>query len=200
MRELVLKMSISIDGFVAGTQAESRWMFRATTPDSGAWLIDTLAGAGTHISGRHLFETWAGLWPVSPSPVATPMNEIPKVVFTRNPAYEPGAHIAAEAAPAEVARWAATRVASGDLTTEIARLKQEAGDYILAQGGVEFARSLVQAGLVDEYRFAVLPVALGSGEALFSGLQDELDLELVSSTPFRGGAMANVFRPVDRGE
>lgn len=58
------------------------------------------------------------------------------------------------------------------------------------------ARSLIAAGLVDEYRFAVLPVALGSGEALFAGLADELDLALVSSTGFAGGAMGTVYRPV----
>lgn len=195
MRKLVLKMSISLDGFVAGAQTESNWMFRASTPDSAAWLIDTLGGAGTHISGRRLFETWAGLWPVSPSPVAEPMNRHPKVVFTRQSDYRPGDHVAADASPEIAAEWADTRVASGDLTAEIERLKQEPGDYILAQGGVEFGRSLIAAGLVDEYRLAVLPVALGSGAGLFSDLTGELDLELVDSTAFSGGAMANVYRP-----
>ncbi|NQX28074.1 dihydrofolate reductase family protein [Microbacteriaceae bacterium VKM Ac-2854] len=195
MRKLVLKMSISLDGFIAGEQAESNWMFRASTPDSAAWLIETLGGAGTHISGRRLFETWAALWPVSPSPVAEPMNRHPKVVFTRQPDYRPGDHVAADASAEVAASWADARVASGDLAAEIERLKQEPGDYVLAQGGVEFARSLVTAGLVDEYRLAVLPVALGSGAGLFSELTTELDLALVESTAFSGGAMANVYRP-----
>jgi dihydrofolate reductase len=60
---------------------------------------------------------------------------------------------------------------------------------------VEFGRSLVQSGLIDEYRFAVLPVVLGSGEGLFTGLKDELKLDLVSSAVFSGGAMGNVYRP-----
>ena len=195
MRELVLKMSMSLDGFIAGERAESDWMFRASTPDSAAWLIETLSGAGTHVSGRRLFETWAGLWPVSPSPVAAPMNAHPKVVFTRQATYRPAEHVAENASSAVASEWAGSRVANGDLVAEIERLKQEPGDYILAQGGVEFGRSLVRAGLVDEYRLAVLPVALGQGEGLFSGLTDELDLTLTGSSTFAGGVMVNVYRP-----
>lgn len=195
MRKLVLKMSMSLDGFVAGTRAESDWMFRGSSTDSAAWVFETLSGAGVHIAGRRLFETWASFFPTSTVPMAAPMNEKPKVVFTRQPAYQPGAQIAQTVQPSAASSYAGARVASGDLALEIERLKQEPGDYILAQGGVEFGRSLVRSGLVDEYRFAVLPVALGSGEGLFTGLQDELDLELVSSTAFSGGAMGNVYRP-----
>ena len=127
--------------------------------------------------------------------MAAPMNEKPKVVFTRQSAYQPGAQIASTTQPSVAATYTQARVASGDMATEIECLKQEPGDYILAQGGVEFGRSLVPSGLIDEYRFAVLPVVLGSGEGLFTGLQEELDLELVSSTAFSGGAMGSVYRP-----
>ena len=57
---------------------------------------------------------------------------------------------------------------------------------------------VVEADLVDEYRFAVAPVAIGSGDGLFGGLEDELDLRLFSSIAFAGGAMGNVFRPANR--
>ncbi|MEF2978016.1 dihydrofolate reductase family protein [Subtercola sp. YIM 133946] len=226
MRELVLKMSMSLDGFVAAPRADSDWNLRASTPDSAAWVLETLSGAGTHAIGRRLFEAWAGFWPTSPSPMAKPINEIPKVVFTRQASFTPAAAAGDSdsdsdsdsdgdsAASAEDAAsgdgrargdgaeptsngsgWGESRVANGDLADEVGRLKEEPGDYILAQGGVGFARSLVQAGLVDEYRLVVLPVALGSGEQLFSGLTDELDLELVSSTAFSGGVLGNVYRP-----
>lgn len=193
MRELVLKMSMSIDGFVVGGRAESDWMFRGSTPDSAAWVSETLAGAGIHAIGRRLFESFASYWPTSESPMAASMNNIPKVVFTRQPTFDPS--LSAEPLQSHAAlSWTQARVASGDLVDEIDNLKREPGNYILAQGGVDFCRSLVQAGLVDEYRFAVLPVALGSGEGLFTTLQDERDLELVSSTTFRGGAIGNVYR------
>lgn len=195
MRRVVLKMSMSLDGFVAGTRAESDWMFRGSTPDSAAWVFETLSGAGVHIAGRRLFETFVAYYPTSRNPMAAPMNEKPKVVFTREPSYRPGAQISAAAQSSVALSYTRARVASGDLASEIQNLKQEPGDYILAQGGLEFGRNLVRSGLVDEYRFAVLPVALGSGAGLFTELEDELDLELVSSTVFSGGAMGNVFRP-----
>jgi dihydrofolate reductase len=195
MRELVLKMSMSLDGFVAASQVGSDWMFHGGTPDSAAWVFDTLSGAGLHALGRRSFESWVGWWPTSQSPMAGPMNDIPKVVFTRQATFEPGALSAETGTSSAAASWTHARVANGDLALEIERLKRESGDYILAQGGVGFARSLVQSGLVDEYRFAVLPVALGTGEGLFTELREELDLELVSSTAFSGGAMGNVYRP-----
>ncbi|WP_271207111.1 dihydrofolate reductase family protein [Curtobacterium pusillum] len=81
------------------------------------------------------------------------------------------------------------------MAEEVDRLRAEEGEYVLAQGGTDFCRSLVRADLVDEYRLVVLPVALGVGDGIFSGLPDELDLELVSSTVFEGGAKADVYRP-----
>ena len=194
MRELVLKMSMSVDGFVAGNRADSDWMFRGSTPDSAKWVYDTLSDAGIHVLGRTLFETWVSFYPTSPIPMAGPVNAKPKVVFTRREDYEPGAGIAQSADAAVIATYTDAEVAS-DLVSTIERLKSEDGGYILAQGGVKFARSLVQSGLIDEYRFAILPVALGAGDGIFTEMEGELDLELVSCTHFAGGAMGAVYRP-----
>ena len=194
MRKLVLKMSLSIDGLVAGARAESNWMLRAGTPDSAAWVLDTIAGAGTHIMGRALFESWVGIWPTAPGPMSEALNSTPKVVFTRQQEFDPAVG-GADSEPSSAESWRQARVASGDLTAEIEALKQEPGDYLLAHGGIAFARSIVQAGLIDEYRFVVLPVALGTGHGIFTDLTDELDLELISSTAFAGGVLANVYQP-----
>jgi dihydrofolate reductase len=64
------------------------------------------------------------------------------------------------------------------------------GGYLLAQGGVRFARSLAETGLIDEYRLVVHPVVLGAGERLFPA---PLTIEPVSTTAFSGGAVAHVF-------
>jgi dihydrofolate reductase len=195
MARLVLKMSMSLDGFIAGAQPGSDWMLRASTPDSAAWVLDTLAGASAHLIGRRTFESWISFWPTSTSPMAAPLNDIPKVVFTRQKTFDPRALGHGSAPSSARAAWSTSRVACGDLTSEIERVKREPGDYVLAQGGVSFCQSLVKAALVDEYRFAISPVALGSGERLFTGLDDELDLELVTVTAFSGGALGAVYRP-----
>lgn len=71
------------------------------------------------------------------------MNEIPKVVFSKT---------------MRRADWTHSRIASGDVEEEVARLKQESGKAILVHGGAEFAQSLSRRGLVDEFRLIVHPV------------------------------------------
>jgi len=87
--------------------------------------------------------------------------------------------------------WDETTIATGDLADAVTRLKRErSGGYLLAHGGVRFARSLVATGLIDEYRLAVHPVVLGAGERIFHA---PLTVEPVSTTVFSGGAVAHVF-------
>jgi hypothetical protein len=76
------------------------------------------------------------------------MNEIPKVVFSNS---------------LKSADWGETTIAAGDLTEAVTWLKQErSSGYLLAHGGARFARSLVETGLIDEYRLAIHPVILGA--------------------------------------
>jgi dihydrofolate reductase len=86
-------------------------------------------------------------------------------------------------------------VASGDLAEEIAKLKAQEGKPIIAHGGVRFARSLVAHGLVDQFVLGVHPIALGKGLPLFSDLPAWMRLKLVSSKPFAGGSVAQIYRP-----
>jgi dihydrofolate reductase len=177
MRKLILKMSVSVDGFVGTDAGEVDWIFGSMSDDAVAWTIETLSHTGTHIMGRSTYVAMAEHWPSADSVFAAPMNQIPKVVFSTTLAK---------------ADWAPTRIASGDLADEIARLKQETGKDILAHGGAGFARSLSALGLVDEYRLLVHPVALGSGLRMFAA---PIDLTLTSIAAFEGGCVAHVYRP-----
>lgn len=89
MRKLILKMHVSIDGFVAGPNGEADWIFKSQDEGVTAWLLDTLQQAGAHIMGSRTFHDMAAYWPTSPGPLAAPMNEIPKVVFSKKGIIEP---------------------------------------------------------------------------------------------------------------
>jgi dihydrofolate reductase len=211
-RKLVLKMSVSLDGFVAGPNGEADWIFRSSGgEDSTVWLLDTLRGAGVHILGSLSYHDMAAFWPYSDMPIAAPMNDIPKVVFSRQgiqdgPQADKTTAALAEAKARHAQRhgatpteavlksWTEPTVARGELAEEVRRLKEQPGGYILAHGGARLARSLVAAGLVDEYRLAIHPVALGRGQPLFSELGKPVDLRLTSVTPFASGVMAAVYR------
>jgi dihydrofolate reductase len=54
-----------------------------------------------------------------------------------------------------------TRIARGDLSEEIGRLKREPGKDLIAYGGATFDQALWRLGLVDEYRLMIQPAALG---------------------------------------
>ncbi len=176
MASLVLKMSVSLDGFVAPLDGSSDWVAAGRSEDGAGWILETLSNAGAHLIGATTYAGWASFWPGAAGPFAKPMNEIPKVVFSGSLAS---------------ADWPETTIAGGDLTAAITRLKQERSDgYLLAHGGVRFARSLVETGLIDEYRLVTHPVVLGAGERLFTA---PLTLEPTSTTVFSGGAVAHVF-------
>jgi dihydrofolate reductase len=176
MASLVLKMSISLDGYVAPTDGSTDWEAAGRSPDGASWVLETVSNAAAHLVGATTYARWARFWPSASGPFAKPMNDIPKVVFSNS---------------LESAEWGKATIASGDLTEAVTRLKQEqTSGYLLAHGGARFARSLVETGLIDEYRLVVHPVVLGAGERLFTA---PLTLEPISTTAFSGGAVAHVF-------
>jgi len=192
VRKLVLKMPVSLDGFVSGPNGEADWIYRTGGDDSLKWLVDTLRQAGIHAIGSRSFHAMAAFYPSSDLPFAAPMNDIPKVVFTRKGL--PDMPVAQAATEPEKGSWANPIIADGDLSDEIARLKAQPGKDILAHGGAGFAQELAAHGLIDEYRLLVHPVALGKGLPLFSGLSEPVDLHLVSAETFKSGAVALVYR------
>src|ERR1700721_4176299 len=61
-----------------------------------------------------------------------------------------------------------TRIVRTNLRDEIVKLKQEPGKDILV-GGVDVPSQLIELGLVDEYRFVVMPIIAGEGIRLMEG-------------------------------
>ncbi len=208
-------MSVSADGFVGGPNGEIDWLLKILDESATAWIQDTLWQAGIHIMGSRTFHDMAAYWPTSSEPLAAPMNEIPKVVFSRKGFVEPTtAELTTNALKDAVqfksdqefnpaisnhaSTWTNVPIANGDLADEILRLKQQDGKYILAHGGASFARDLVKHGLIDEYRLLIHPVFLGKGLPLFSTLQRPLELKLESSTVLKSGIIANIYKPIKR--
>jgi dihydrofolate reductase len=179
MASLVLKMSLSLDGYVAPTDGSTDWIAAGRSDDALSWSVETVSNAGAHLVGAATYVGWAGFWPGATGPFAEPMNAIPKVVFSNS---------------LTSAEWGETTIAAGDLAEAVTRLKEERSGYLLAHGGARFARSLVKTGLIDEYRLAVHPVVLGAGERLFTA---PLTIEPTRTIVFSGGAVAHVFAASD---
>jgi dihydrofolate reductase len=84
-----------------------------------------------------------------------------------------------------------TRIVRANLKDEILKLKQEPGKNILA-GGVAIPSQLIELGLVDEFRFVVMPILVGEGRRLLEGAspQEKFRLKLVESKIFQSGCVA----------
>ena len=191
MRKLTMKMSISVDGFVGGPNGENDWVFKSSDEASKAWAVERTWEAGLIIMGRKSFEAMATYWPTATGPFATPMNEIPKAVFTKKGFKNVSPN--AGQSPA-AASWAEARVFDGDLAEGIRELKSEPGKPICAIGGAGFMRSLIATGLIDEYLLNTHPVVLGEGLAIFNGVARPLDLKLVDLRAFPGGIVSRTYR------
>ncbi|RUM22300.1 dihydrofolate reductase [Rhizobium vallis] len=198
MRELILTMAMSLDGFVSGPEGETEWIFSGDQ-EAIAWKVENAWNAGLHIMGSRTFQGMASYWPTATGVFAPPMNQIPKAVFSKQgPAILKAAETAkgrGEGLQPGAESWGEAYVASGDLAEEIARLKAHDGKPIIAHGGAAFARSLIAHDLVDQYMLMVYPLALGKGLPIFSDLAQPRQLELIGSKVFPKGSMAQIYRP-----
>jgi dihydrofolate reductase len=179
MRKVILKMHVSLDGYMRGNGEDSLdWVFRTYDEQLKTWEVDSLWQAGTHIMGRTLYSEMADYWPASTEEYAEPMNTIPKVVFSKT---------------LTRTDWYNTRIARGDLGDEIVRLKQESGKDILLHGGIALSHALTKLKLIDEYRLIVHPVIISKGFPLFP---DPIDLQLLDSLVFPSGSLLLVYNRV----
>jgi len=194
MRKLIMKMSVSLDGFVAGTDEKKDWMFKTGDEESLAWSVDKIKRAGLIIMGRNSFETMAPYWPTATGPFAAPMNEIPKAVFSKS-GFSSQAFMSKKIKDPlpTVTSWSEAKVYDGDLANVIKKLKAESGKPILALGGAAFMQNLIATGLIDEYHLAIHPVALGSGLPIFSGAQAPLYLKLSEVNTFPKGVIGKTY-------
>jgi dihydrofolate reductase len=181
MRNVILYMSMSLDGLV-DSDREHPGMAIPDSDELKQWKLDRISKAGAHLMGRVTYEQMSSAWPQSDDPYAAPMNDIPKVVFSTT-------------LSDSEASWPVSRVARGDLATEIAAIKAEPGPDVIAWGGAQFAGALAAANLIDEYRLLIQPLVLGRGQALFDQLPESRHLTLVEATPFPNGVVVHTYRP-----
>jgi dihydrofolate reductase len=183
-RELILHMSVSLDGFVAHSDGNIDWLTPSDGVDNGAHRhranLEMLGQTGLIMMGRRACEQMAPAWSSSDSPMALLINELPKVIYSQR---------------LEEVSWSNTRISRAAIADEVPELKREGGKDILVFGGGTFGQSLIRERLVDELRLTVHPVALGEGISLWHGLPEPRRFELVSSTAYADGAVTQVLRP-----
>jgi dihydrofolate reductase len=178
MRPLILKMEMTLDGFVGQPDEKPGWPVDYYDDEMNAAMLELISSVSVHALGRVAYEGMAGYWQASTEPFAKPMNEIPKAVFSRTLTQAD-------------ATWPESTVYD-DIATGIAELKAQDGAPIITYGGATFAQELTRLGLVDEYRINVHPVTFGNGYRLFGG---PTDLDLQDVRRFGAGSVAYTYTP-----
>lgn len=179
MRQIVVHMSVSLDGFFEGPDHDISW--NHVDDELHAHMNEHLATMGAFIEGRVTYELMEAYWPTADQDPDSPavMKEfagiwrtVPKVVFSRTlQQVGPNATLLSEVDP-----------------DEIRALKQQpGGDMTL--GGVDLVETFRRLDLVDEYRLYVNPVVIGRGRRLFESTDSPTDLQLVETRRFGSGVV-----------
>jgi len=183
-RRLILHMSVSLDGFVAGRDGLVDWL--GTGKQHGATRhhanLEMIGQAGLIAVGGGAYQDMAQAWSTSDSPMAQLINRLPKVVFSDS---------------LEKVEWENARLNEAPLEQEIPRLKGEPGGDIVVFGGGHIGHSLIRERLADELRLTVQPVALGAGISLMHGLPEPQRFELISATVYADGTIGQMLRPAE---
>jgi dihydrofolate reductase len=166
MGKIIISENTSLDGLAAG-QRLFDWVGQITG-EGAKYLLDEALGTEALLLGRGGYEFFATRWPSRTGVYADRLNSMPKYVVSstlKDPA------------------WTNTSVLSGDITSEIRKLKQELDGDIVVYGSVQLARTLIEHDLADELRLMVYPVVLGAGERLFGETSDNKPMRLVGTRP-----------------
>ncbi|MBD8077764.1 dihydrofolate reductase family protein [Cellulosimicrobium arenosum] len=185
MRDVTYSMGMSADGYIVDPDGRFDW----SAPDDDVFqhFTDELRDVGAHLLGRRLYETmlyweepdevasfgeaertWAELW-----------KAVPKIVFSTTLSAVKGTN---------------TRLATGGLAAEVARLRDGPGEGDIAIGGATLAAEAAALDLIDEYRAMVHPVLVGGGTPYFPQRERHVDLRLVETRTFASRIVLHRYR------
>ena len=197
MRKVIVQEWISFDGVVqapgaanedpAGGFKHGGWHLRYFDDTSMQWVVDNVTSAGGYLLGRRTYENFAAHWPNASEAeqvLAQPLNTGPK-------------YVASTTLSAPLA-WQNSTLLRGDVAGAVASLKKEDGGDLLLIGSPKFAQSLIEHGVVDEFRFMIDPLVLGGGKRLFADDGVARPLRLVESVTTSTGAVLATYVPADR--
>ena len=92
------------------------------------------------------------------------------------------------------ADWNNSTIIKDDVVKEVDKLKQQPGQDLLVLGSGALAQFLMAAKLVDEYRFLVQPIVVGSGKRFFKDGMATPNLKLLETKRFEMGVVSLHYR------
>lgn len=181
MRKLVLFAHISLDGFAA--DSHSGLGFLSYNEELQQFADELVKTVGAAVYGKNTYQLMAGYWPtVLTDPTANKheldhaqwVQQIPKTVFSST---------------LPRADWNNTTLIKDNVNEAVNNLKQQPGNDLVIFGSPGLAKSLMNLGLIDEYKLTLHPVILGEGIPLFDSPGQRSTLRLLESKTLGSGVV-----------
>jgi class 3 adenylate cyclase/dihydrofolate reductase len=188
--KLVVTAFVTIDGVVEAPgfdehrSGRNAWALRVQADEDYAYNMDQIRAADAFLLGRRTWQIWAAFWPTAGGDpeIARLVNGMPKYVVSNT---------------LERAEWENSTIISGDIASEVRRLKAQPGRELVVYGSPDLVDELLRHDLVDEYRLLIYPVILGAGKHLFRDRIDTRHLRLIGSRTFPSGVVVLTYVPED---
>jgi dihydrofolate reductase len=193
MRKVIVNEFMSLDGVAqapggadedtSGGFEHGGWHMRYMEDEPAQkWALASIVEAGGFLLGRRTFEIFAAYWPNAPEEeqvIAEPLNTKPKYVVSTT--------------LTEPLEWENSTLLQGEAAQAVAALKQEDGADLHVIGSTELVQTLIEHGLVDEFRLMLDPVTLGGGKHIFPADGLLRALRLVDSEVTKTGAILTTY-------
>lgn len=178
MRKVMVTEFLTLDGVM---EAPEKWTPPFGNEEIAKYKFDELFASDALLLGRVTYQGFAAAWPsrTDESGFADRMNSLPKFVASTT---------------LKELEWSNSRLIKENVVEEVSRLREKPGQNILIYGSGTLVHTLTQRDLIDEYRFLVYPVVLGSGKRLFKHDSDTT-LKLVETQAFSSGVVALHYGP-----
>src|SRR5580700_6634780 len=172
MGTLVITTNMSLDGVVDDPDGQEGtslggWFGQFGGKDLESWTkveTEEALGAEALLLGRRSDEWFATRWLPRSGEWADKLNSMPKFVVSST---------------RKDAKWSNATIISGDVVSEVSKLKEQIRGEILVYASYQLVHALLEHDLVDELRLVIFPVLLGAGERLFGQTSDKRALRLV---------------------
>ena len=182
MRKIVVSEGVSLDG-VFDAETMGKWAAPFYSEERDEAVRGLVRSSDALLLGRTTYDLQAWYWPNQQADkygIANHKNNMAKYIVTSTPLQ---------------AQWNNSTVIKQNVVEEIAKLKQQPGQDILIEGSATLVQTLMEASLIDEFRFMVHPVIAGGGKRFFKDGMDITKLKLVESKPISLGIVLLTYEP-----
>lgn len=190
MRKLTVNTFVTLDGVMqapgapeedtSGGFTEGGWSVTQWDDTMGEVMGAAMSKPFELLLGRGTYEIFAAHWPHTDEPPAELFNNTTKYVASTT---------------LKSLDWQNSQLIEGDVPDGIRRLKEEDGPELQVHGSTGLIQTLLEHGLVDEFRVWIFPVLIGSGKRLFGDGTVPAGLKLTDSKTSSTGVIIATYEP-----